>query len=113
MNFLINDAVAQTAGAAAQPNMFASFAPLVIVFVIFYFLMIRPQQKKVQQERKFIEALKKGDEIYTKSGMLGIIYGMTDKIVKLELEGGIKVKFLKAQIGGPTKELLETPKVTK
>jgi preprotein translocase subunit YajC len=107
MNLFFNEAHAQAAQTAAeQPNMLMSFAPLIIVFLIFYFLMIKPQQKKFKQEQEYISKLQKGDEVYTKSGILGVISGITEKIVTLEVEGGVKIKFLKSQIAGSSKDLL-------
>ncbi len=98
-DFLISSAHAQAAGAQAQ-NPIMSFVPIILVFIVFYFLMIKPQKKKMEQEQKFISELEKGTEVFTKSGMIGKIYGLTDKVVTLEIEGGMKVKFLRTQIGG-------------
>lgn len=104
MNLLIADAYAQQA--PAQQNPIMSFVPIVLVFLVLYFLMIRPQKKKMEEEQKFVAELKKGDDVYTKSGLLGKIHGMTDKVVTLELEGGVKVKYLRSQIGGSAKAIL-------
>lgn len=112
LGLLIADAYAQEAPVAGQ-NAFSSFIPLIAIFFIFYFLMIRPQKKKMDEEKKFLESIQKGDEVFTKSGMLGKVHGLTDKIVTLELADGIKVKFLRSQIGGPSKELLEPKKEDK
>jgi preprotein translocase subunit YajC len=106
LSLLIADAHAQAAPAAPQGG-FSSFVPLIAIFFIFYFLMIRPQKKKMDEEQKFLSNIQKGDEVYTKSGMLGTIHGLTDKVVTLELADGIKVKFLRTQIGGASKEVLE------
>jgi preprotein translocase subunit YajC len=100
---------AQAAAAPAQ-NPMLQFLPLVVVFVIFYFLMIRPQKKKFEDEQALINKLTKGDEIYTKSGFIGTISGMNDKIVDLEIADGVKVKVLKSQIGGLSKSVLEVEK---
>ena len=100
---------AQTAAAPAQ-NPMLQFLPLVVVFVIFYFLMIRPQKKKFEDEQTLINKLAKGDEIYTKAGFIGTIYGINDKIVDLEIADGVRVKVLKSQVGGLAKSVLETEK---
>ena len=99
MNFLFANAYAQdaAAGAAAQPNAMAQFAPFVIIFIIFYFLMIRPQKKKLQEEQTMLNSLAKGDEIFTKSGIIGKIHGLTEKIMTIEVEDGMKVKMLRSQ----------------
>jgi preprotein translocase subunit YajC len=81
--------------------------PLVLVFFVFYFLMIKPQKKKMQQEQQFLQTLQKGDEVYTKSGILGTITGITEKIITLEVAEGSKLKILKTQIGGSAKSILE------
>lgn len=102
-DLLISSAHAQAAGANQSPAM--SFVPIILVFFVLYFFMIRPQKKKMDAQMKYISELKKGDEVYTKSGMIGVIYGLTEKIVTLELDGNIKVKFLRSQIAGNMKEL--------
>lgn len=106
MDFLISSAHAQAAAPQAQ-NPIMSMVPFVLIFVVFYFLMIKPQKKKMQQEQDFIKAIKKGDDIYTKSGILGKIWGMNDKVVTLEVEDGSKFKILRSQIAGLSKSVLE------
>ena len=66
---MINFAYAQTS--AQQPSMFASFIPLILIFLIFYFLLIRPQQKKQKEHRLLLDAIKRGDEILTSGGIVG------------------------------------------
>lgn len=110
MDFLFSTAYAQEAGAAAQPNAMAQFAPFVIIFIIFYFLMIRPQKKKLQEEQLMLDGLTKGDEIFTKSGIIGTIHGLTDKIITLETEGGNKLKVLRSQAGGKASTIFEEKK---
>ena len=98
-------------GAAGQPepqNPIFSFVPFLVIFFIFYFLMIRPQKKKIDMEQKYLASLKKNDEIYTKSGVIGTICGLTDKIVTLEIAEGVKIKMLRNQIAGASKDLFET-----
>ncbi len=106
MDFLISSAYAQAAPAAAQQSPLMSMIPFVLVFVVMYFFMIRPQKKKMQEEQNFLSKLTHGDEVFTKSGILGKVSGMTDKIVTLELEGGMKMKVLKSHIGGASKAIL-------
>ncbi len=104
LDLFFSNAYAQAA--PAQPNPIMSMVPLILVFLVFYFLMLRPQKKKMEAERKFIADLKKGEEVYTKSGIIGQVYGITDKIVTLELEGGVKLKVLKSYIAGASKEVM-------
>lgn len=93
--------------AQGSPNPLVQFAPLLIVFAIFYFLMIRPQKKRLEEEKKMMDQLSKGDEIYTKSGMIGTITGLTEKIITLEVSEGVKIKVLRSQVGGPSQTLFE------
>jgi preprotein translocase subunit YajC len=107
LSLFFSNAYAQTAAAAnpAQPNPFMSMVPLVLVFFVFYFLMLRPQKRKMEEEKKYIEGLQKGEEVYTKAGIIGTVYGIADKVVTLEVEQGHKLKVLKSHIAGATKDL--------
>lgn len=96
---------AATKAPAQSPLM--SFVPFILIFFVFYFLMIRPQKKKLAEEQNFLNNLQKGDEIYTKSGLIGVVTGVTEKLVTLEVSEGVKIKVLKMQIGGLFKKLLE------
>lgn len=98
-DFLLSSAHAQAAGAPAQ-SPFVSFIPFVLIFVVMYFLMIRPQKKKMQEEQSFLSKLSHGDEVYTKSGILGKVTAIAEKAVTLEIENGAKLKILKTHIGG-------------
>lgn len=94
-------------GGAAGPQGFANFVPIIAIFVIIYFLMIRPQKKQLEDEKSMLGALTKGDEIYTKAGLLGTIVGMTDKVITLEVADNIKLKVLRSQVGGLSSKLFE------
>lgn len=107
--FSSTNAFAQAAAAPAQSPLM-QFLPLVVVFVIFYFLMIRPQKKKYEQEQALLEKLAKGDEIYTKSGLIGTVHGITDTVVTVEVSEGVRFKVLKSQIAGLYKTLTESTK---
>ncbi|HLT23182.1 MAG TPA: preprotein translocase subunit YajC [Bacteriovoracaceae bacterium] len=108
---IFSSAYAQTAATGApQQSPFMSFVPFVLIFLVMYFLMIRPQKKKVQEEQNFLSKLSHGDEVFTKSGILGKITGIADKVVTLELEGGSKMKVLKSHIGGSSTQLLAEKK---
>lgn len=106
---LTQSAFAQEAAAsgAGTQNPLMSFVPFIAIFFVFYFLMIRPQKKKFEEEQNYLNSLQKGEEIYTKSGLIGTISGLNEKVVTLELEGGHKVKFLRTSIGGSFKSLME------
>lgn len=109
-DLFISNAVAQTAQGAPQQSPFVSFIPFVLIFLVMYFLMIRPQKKRMQEEQNFINKLAHGDEVYTKSGILGKITGIAEKVVTLEVEGGAKMKVLKSHIGGASSQLFSEPK---
>lgn len=98
--------------AAAQPGL-ANFVPIIAIFFIIYFLMIRPQKKQLEEEKALLAGLNKGDEIYTKSGILGTIVGMTDKVITLEVSDNLKLKVLRSQIGGLSSKLFEKKKEDK
>ena len=108
-DLLISSAHAQTAGAPGQPA-WVSFVPFVLIFLVMYFLMIRPQKKRMEEEQSFITKLAHGDEVYTKSGILGKVTGIAEKVVTLELEGGTRMKVLKSHIGGSAASIFAEPK---
>lgn len=93
-------AYAQTA-AAAQPSIFEQLLPFVFIFVIFYFLIIRPQAKRHKKHQAFLAELKRGDSVLTSGGILGTIEGLTDNYVTLEIATGVKIRILKSQISSP------------
>ena len=93
------------AGAAAQPGIFEQVVvPFGFVFLIFYFLIIRPQSKRQKKHLDFVTSLKRGDEVLTNSGIFGKIEGITDRFVTLEVSDGVRIKMLKAQVAGPIAE---------
>ncbi len=86
-------------GAQGGPqSMFASFLPLIIIFAIFYFLLIRPQQKRAKQHREMISAMKKGDKVITSGGIYGVIESVSERTVVLKIAENTKVKFGKNNI---------------
>jgi preprotein translocase subunit YajC len=93
-------AYAQTAaGAAAGPEaMLVQFLPLIALVVLFYFLMIRPQQKRMKQHQQMLGALKRGDVVVLSSGMIGKVVRVEDKEVGLEIATGVTVKVVKTMI---------------
>jgi preprotein translocase subunit YajC len=79
---------------------FASFIPLVLIFVVFYFLLIRPQQKQAKQHQAFLSDLKKGHKVVTKGGLHGVITAVNDTVITLEIAKDISVKVSRDAIGG-------------
>lgn len=103
----IAHAAAPAAGGAAGG--FASFIPLILIFVVFYFLLIRPQQKQAKQHQAFLNDLKKGNKVVTKGGIHGIITSLTDTIVTLEVAKDITIKVSRDAIGAPLTKGGEAP----
>jgi preprotein translocase subunit YajC len=95
---------------ATQPSSIEMFLPFIAIFVIFYFLIIRPQSKRMKEQEGFIGQLKRGDAVVTASGILGTIDGLTDQYVTLEIATGVKIKMLRKQITGSQAQLLEAAK---
>jgi preprotein translocase subunit YajC len=94
-------------GAAAGGGMMSQFQgmiPLVFMFAIFYFLLIRPQQKKAKEHRALLEALKKGDQVVTAGGMHGKVTALDDQVVTLEIAAGVNVRINKGYIASVKKD---------
>jgi preprotein translocase subunit YajC len=87
--------------AAGAGGSIASFIPLILIFVVFYFLLIRPQQKQAKQQQQFLNDLKNGDKVITKGGLYGTITGLTDTVVTLEIAQNIRVKVSRSAIAAP------------
>ncbi len=95
MDFLINNAMAQTAEA---PSFLQSFFPLILIFVLFYFLLIRPQMKRAKEHRQMVSELTAGDEVITNGGLLGRITKVSESFLNIELAQGVEVKLQKNAI---------------
>ena len=91
MEWLIPSAYAQAAG-GAQPNAFVQLLPLVLIFVVFYFLLIRPQAKRAKEHKAMVAALAVGDEVVTAGGILGKVTETGDQFLTVELADGVRVK---------------------
>jgi preprotein translocase subunit YajC len=92
------------AGAAGGAPAYMQFIPLVVMFAIFYFLLIRPQQKKAKEHKALLESIKKGDKVVTAGGMHGKVTSLDDKVVTLEISNGVNVKFNKGFIANVERE---------
>jgi preprotein translocase subunit YajC len=96
--------IAYAEGAAAGTGAgagFASFIPLILIFAVFYFLLIRPQQKKAKEHQYYLGNLKKGEKVITGGGIHGRITGLTDTIVTLEIADDVRIKISRGSIMGP------------
>lgn len=81
-----------------QPSPWLQLIPFLLVFGIFYFLIIRPQSKKLRAHDQFLAGLKRGDAVVTNGGLLGTIDGLNENVVTLEISDGVKVKIMRRQI---------------
>ena len=85
--FFISEAFAQSADTASQSQFSpASFVPLILIFVIFYFLIIRPQTKKIKEHEKMVNNLKIGNKVITSGGIIGVVREIHEKKIKLGLK---------------------------
>lgn len=91
MDFIISSAFAQTAAGPQSPGL-GQFIPLVLLFVVFYIFLIRPQMKRQKEHNKMIKALKLEDEIVTNGGLLGKIKELDESFLKIEIAKEIEVK---------------------
>jgi preprotein translocase subunit YajC len=95
---MIDLAYAQTGGIAGAPSALISFAPLVLVFFVFYMLLIRPQQKKVKDHQAMLGQLKKNDEVMTSGGIYGKVVALTDTVVTVEVAPNVRIRVNRPQI---------------
>ena len=98
---MISLAHAQTAGAAADPTGgFMQLLPMILMFVVLWFLMIRPQMKKAKEHKALLEALAKGDEVVTQGGLVGKITAVRDNELEVEIAPGVKVRVIRSTVTG-------------
>ncbi len=97
MDFFINSAWAQEG--ADSTSLFGTLPFLIILFVVFYFLLIRPQTKRQKEHRKMVEALSAGDEVITGGGVLGKIINIGEQFVTVEIADGVVIKVQKHTVG--------------
>lgn len=90
---------AALAQSAADTNAMTSLLPLILIFFVFYFLLIRPQQKRISEHQRMIEAIKKGDEVVTAGGVVGKITKVEDDgHVLVQIASGVEIKVVKATL---------------
>ncbi|KJJ83210.1 YajC [Candidatus Omnitrophus magneticus] len=89
--------VSQTAGLPEQ-NPIATFAPIILIFIVFYFLLIRPQKKTQKAHADMIKNLKKNDEVVTTSGIHGTILNIQDDVITLRIDDDVKIRIQKNSI---------------
>jgi preprotein translocase subunit YajC len=96
----ISEAWAQAAGApaASGTDMLMSFAPFILIFIVMWFLLIRPQQKKQKEHRAMVAALKRGDRVVTNGGIYGQVSHVADDHLMVEIADGVKIKVVRDAI---------------
>ena len=99
---MINYAHAQAA--AQQPSMLASFIPLILIFLIFYFLLIRPQQKKQKEHKVLLDSIKRGDEILSSGGILGKVIKVDNDKLTVEIARGVNVSIIRSTVADVIKK---------
>lgn len=98
---MISNAYAQAADAAAGAPGLIQFLPLIIVFVGFYFLAIRPQQKRAREHKAMVEALAKGDVVLTQGGVIGRIVELGENYIRIEVDEGSKLTVQRQAVISP------------
>jgi preprotein translocase subunit YajC len=91
VHVFISNAYAQAAGTDAMSSNLTSFLPLILMFVVMYFLMIRPQQKRAKEQKSMMDALSKGDEVVTAGGILGKVSKVQDTYVTIEVAANTEI----------------------
>ena len=100
---MFNFAFAQSA-ATQQPSMIASFMPLILIFIIFYFLLIRPQQKRAKEHKALLESIKRGDEILTGGGIIGKVIKADQTELIVEISTKVNIKVLRSTVADVLKK---------
>ncbi|MBY0574172.1 MAG: preprotein translocase subunit YajC [Undibacterium sp.] len=93
----ISNAYAQAAGAASESSLL-SFLPIVLMFVVLYFVMIRPQMKRQKEQKSMMDALAKNDEVITAGGIVGKVTKVADAFVTVEVANGVEMQFQKSAV---------------
>ena len=98
--FMISSAFAQSATGGAGGFSLQGLLPFVLIFIIFYFLLIRPQQKRVKQHKLMVESLKRGNKVLTAGGILGVVTKAIDgsETVSVEIASGVTVELARQMI---------------
>ena len=91
-------------GGGAPGGSFSVFVPLILMFAVFYFLLIRPQQKQASRQRDFIKNLKAGDRVVTTGGLHGEVKGLTETTITLEIAEKVRVKVTRSAVSGSSQD---------
>lgn len=103
-------AMGQSGGAGDMgASGFAPFIPMILIFVVFYFLLIRPQQKKAKAHQEMINNLKKGDRVITSGGMYGLVTGLDEGTATIEIADKVRVKVTRGSVAALAQESSVAP----
>ena len=97
-------ALAQAAPAQAAPNPFGSFIPIILIFVIMYFVLFRPQMRRQKEQQRLVGSLKTGDRVVTSAGIHGIISNVKDRTIIVKIADNVKVEMEKSAVTTVLKE---------
>jgi len=97
-------AMAPPQGGSGSDGLFSTLIMFMLIIGIFYFMILRPQQKRQKERQKLLEAIKKGDRVVTAGGMYGVIAGLDEKTVLVQVADNVKIKFERGSIGSIVKE---------
>ena len=95
---LLIPAFAQAAGAGGAAGAFTSFVPLILIFAIMYFLLIRPQQKKVKEHKAMLDAVKRGDVVVTNGGIIGKVTRLSEGFLHIEIANNVEVQIQRSAV---------------
>lgn len=98
MSLFISDAMASTTAAASQDGGAFSLVMIGVIFVLFYFMLIRPQNKRAKEHKDMVESIKKGDEVVTSGGIIGRVSEMNDNYLKLLISDSVEITLQKGSI---------------
>ncbi len=98
MHSILTAFLGQTAPDGGQANPLVTLVPFVLIAVVFYLVFFRPQQKQMKKHQEFVGQLQKGQDVVTNGGIIGKVFQVDDRTVTLDIGGGTKVRFLKAQV---------------
>ncbi|MDO6386910.1 MULTISPECIES: preprotein translocase subunit YajC [Uliginosibacterium] len=95
---MISDAFAQTAASSDPTGGWMGLLPMILMFVVLYFLMIRPQQKRAKEHKSLLDALAAGDEVITSGGIAGKVASVGENFVKIEIASGVEISVQKPAV---------------
>ena len=98
------------AGSSGPGGAFTQFVPLIAIFAIFYFLVLRPQSRKAKEHQKMLSELKKGEDVVTQGGVIGKITGMTDGEITIQVQEGVRLRVLRSAVQGRYTPTADKPK---